>query len=391
MEHIREAVLKCLDVYENDDRLIAGLNRIAQKEGKQSYPIIFHVLTNLAIAPEEAEFCWQQILSHYGSLCDMLARKVSLRTAICDYFCSIHKSLKNPKVVEIHVFEKTVKASRYDSLTGLYNRQSLDEALDREVKRAERHNLELSLLFLDLDDFKIVNDSYGHQVGDEVLKSVAEIIMTEKRTEDFAARYGGEEIVIILPETGKVNALVLGERIRRRVEGKRFKQNGHRFSVTLSGGLVSFPVNATDPKTLLKCADHAMYRAKGSGKNNISFFSEDKRRYLRVDLNKKIKVRELGFGENPTQIATGKNIGMGGVLFENDYPIPIDTTVQVNIPVTRRKNLLIIGRVVRLESFGPSKYDVGIAISFLEMDKAIKNEISQWLQVKRQQTQGMVS
>ena len=197
MEHIREAVLKCLDVYENDDRLIEGLNGIARKEGRQSYPIIFHVLTNLAIAPEEAEYCWQEILTHYGGLCKTLARKVSLRTAICDYFCSIHKSLKNPKVVEIHVFEKTVKASRFDSLTGLYNRHSLDEALDREVKRAERHNLDLSVLFLDLDDFKLVNDSYGHQVGDEVLKSVAEIIMSEKRTEDFAARYGGEEMVII--------------------------------------------------------------------------------------------------------------------------------------------------------------------------------------------------
>lgn len=387
MEQVRDSVLKCLSTHKDEDRLIKALNRIVTKNGQQVYAVIFDVLTDLLIDPPEAEQCWHEIIEHYDRLNDLLGRKVSLRTAICDYFCSIHKSLENPKVVEIHIFERTVKASRYDSLTGLFNRQSFDETLEVEVNRAKRHNLDLSVLFFDLDDFKMINDSFGHQAGDEVLRGVAQIFLSEKRSEDIAARYGGEELVVILPETDKVNALVLGERIRQRVEATVFKFQGQKMQLTISGGLASFPFNATNAAGLLKCADRALYRAKGSGKNNISFFSEDKRRYLRIDLNKKVKVRELGFNEAETQTAKGKNICIGGILFENEFPIPIGTQVQVNIPTDKKQPLFIIGTVVRVESYGRDQYDIGVSISFLEMDKAIKDEISRWLQLRRQPSQ----
>ncbi len=240
MEQTRNLVLKCLDDYEDDDRLIKELNQIIKKEGKKAYPVIFHVLTNLEIEDEDAKKFWAEIITHYKKLVSILGRKVSLRTAFCDYFCSIHRSLKNPKVVEIQLFEKTVKDSRFDSLTGLYNRQAFDETLEREINRAKRHEKELSILFLDLDDFKEVNDSFGHQTGDEVLKQVAKIVLNEKRSEDLAARYGGEEIVVIMPETYKVDSLVLGERIRQRVEEMRIDFKGHTVRLTISGGLASF-------------------------------------------------------------------------------------------------------------------------------------------------------
>ena len=383
MEQTRALVLKCLDDYEDDDRLIKELNQIIEKKGKTACSVIFHVLTNLEIKSGEAREFWTEIITHYKELVSILGRKVSLRTVLCDYFCSIHKSLKNPKVVEIQLFEKTVKASTYDNLTGLYNRQSFDETLEREINRAKRHAKELSILFLDLDDFKEVNDSFGHQAGDEVLKQVAKIVLNEKRSEDLAARYGGEEIVIIMPETGKVDSLVLGERIRQRVEEMRFDFNGHSARLTISGGLASFPENATDAATLLKCADNALYRAKGSGKNGISFFSQDKRRYMRIEIDREVKVRELGFEDTPTQTGKGKNICFGGILFENEYALPIGTKIQLHIPHNHNKPLFIIGTVVRVEAFGSEQYDIGVAISFIEMDKTIKNEISRWLQIQR--------
>lgn len=386
MEAIRDDLLKCLDRFKNEDRLIKELNLIIEKGGREVYPILFHVLTNLVIEPDEAEQCWHDIIEHYRRLNDVLGRKVSLRTAICDYFCSIHKSLKNPKVVEIHIFEKTVKASRYDSLTNLFNRQFFDETIEREINRARRHNLDLSVLFFDLDDFKRINDSFGHLAGDEVLQQVARIILSEKRSEDIAARYGGEEMVVVLPETDKVNALVLGERIRQRVETTEIKYKGHKIRLTISGGLAAFPFNASHADGLLKCADQALYRAKGSGKNNISFFSEDKRRYLRIDLNKNVRIRELGFDQAEGQPAKGKNICIGGILFENSFSIPIGTRVQVYIPTPNDPPLVIIGTVVRVEKFGPRQYDIGVSIAFLEMDKAIKDEISRWLQLNRQAT-----
>jgi diguanylate cyclase (GGDEF)-like protein len=387
MEQIRESVLKCLDDAKGDDKLIHDLNHIIAEDGQKAYPVIFHVLTNLVMEPQEAEVCWQEIIDLYESLNTALGRNVSLRTAICDYFCSIHKSLRNPKVVEIHIFETAVKASKYDSLTGLLNRQSFDEALNSEINRAKRHAKDLSLLFFDLDDFKKVNDTLGHPAGDAALKAVAKVILKEKRVEDIAARYGGEEMVVILPETGKMNALVLGERIRQKIEKMKIKYKGHNIQLTMSGGLAAFPVNATSAAALIKCADNALYRAKGSGKNNISFFSPDKRRYLRIDLDREVKVRQLDFDNTQAQIAKGKNICVGGILFENDYPLPIGTKVQISVPTDKRKPLFIIGDVVRVETYGPRQYDIGIAISFLEMDKAMKKEISRWLQLRRQNDQ----
>jgi len=387
MEQTRNLILKCLDEYEDDDRLIKELNQIIEKEGNKTYSVIFHVLTNLDIEPEEAMESWAEIISHYERLVSILGRKVSLRTALCDYFCSIHRSLKNPKVVEIQVFEKTVKASRFDNLTGLYNRQSFDETLEREINRAKRHEQELSILFFDLDDFKEVNDSFGHQTGDEVLKQVAKIVLDEKRSEDLAARYGGEEIVVIMPETGKVDSLVLGERIRQRVEEMRIDLNGHTVRLTISGGLASFPENATDAKSLLKCADNALYRAKGSGKNGISFYSQDKRRYMRIEIDHDVKVRELGFDDTQTQTGKGKNICFGGILFENKFALPIGTKIQLHIPHNHNKPLFIIGTVVRVETFGSKQYDIGVSISFIEMDKTIKNEISRWLQIQKNNSQ----
>ena len=384
MVPIRDSILACLDTHRDEDQLIVALNRLIAKNGPEVFPVILNVLTNLTLEPADAELCWKEIIEHYGKLNTQLDRKVSLRTAICDYFCSIHKSLENPKVVEIRIFEDTVKASRFDSLTGLFNRQAFDETLEMEINRARRHGLDLTILFFDLDDFKNINDSFGHPAGDEVLKQVAQIMLGQKRSEDVAARYGGEEMIMILPETDKFSALVLGERIRQKVEKATFRFKRKKVRLTISGGLASFPLNALRADELIKCADSALYRAKGSGKNNISFYSEDKRRYLRIDLNKKVKIRELGFNEGESQTARGKNICIGGILFENESPIPIGTKVQVHIPTERKKPLFIIGTVVRVESYAEDQYDIGVSISFLEMDKAIKEEISKWLKLRRE-------
>ena len=155
-----------------------------------------------------------------------LGRNVNLRTAICDYFCSISKDMTNPIVIEIRVLEEALYSLKYDSLTNLYTRRIFDDMFLRETDRANRCGLEMSVLFFDLDDFKKVNDAFGHLAGDETLKHVARIIIGELRTIDIAARYGGEEIVVVLPETGKDAAYVVGERIRERVENTKLDYKG---------------------------------------------------------------------------------------------------------------------------------------------------------------------
>tara|TARA_B100000686_G_scaffold354949_1_gene468419 strand:- start:1591 stop:2460 length:870 start_codon:yes stop_codon:yes gene_type:complete len=281
---VRDAILECLQLYSNDDdSIIRELHRISDKFGAQTYSILLHILTHLSFEAKDAESIWKKIIHHWKKLEETLNRKVSLRTAICDFFCSVDRSLKNPKVIEIQVFEETTHSSKFDSVTGLFNRGFFDDALQRELARAKRHNVPLSILFFDLDDFKKVNDTYGHLGGDATLKSVSKVINEEKRTEDLAARYGGEEMILILPDTEKTQALVLGERIRKRVSETITYFAEKSISITLSGGLACFPVDTEEAAQLLDCADKALYLAKNAGKNNIALYSENKHRYFQID------------------------------------------------------------------------------------------------------------
>lgn len=377
MELIRESVLKCLDNFSfDDDKLISELNCIIEKDGSEVYQVIFSVLTHLDLTTDKAEDYWKQIISHRNSISKALGRNINLRTAICDYFCSISKDMKNPIVIEIRVFEEALDSIKYDSLTGLYTRRTFDDMFLRETERATRYGLELSVLFFDLDDFKKINDTFGHLAGDETLKHVAGIVMGEIRTIDIAVRYGGEEIVVVLPETGKVNALVLGERIRKKVEETKHEYEGQIISVTISGGLATFPIDATDTENLIKNSDIAVYRAKEEGKNNIIVFSENKRHYMRVDFITDIQVRVVGSkDDNDVLEATSKDMSTGGILFENNYPIDMNTKVRLRIPTgIAEEPLLVAGTVVRVEKFSSNQYDIGI--SFLEIDNAVKNELS---------------
>jgi len=377
VELIRESVLKCLDKFSfDDDKLISELNRIVEEGGGEAYQIIFSVLTHLDLTTDKAEDYWKQIISHRNSISKALGRNINLRTAICDYFCSISKDMTNPIVIEIRVLEEVLDSLKYDSLTGLYTRRIFDDMFLRETDRATRYGLEMAVLFFDLDDFKKINDTFGHLAGDETLKHVARIILNEIRTIDIAVRYGGEEIVVVLPETGKVDAFVVGERIRRKVEETKHEYEGQIISVTISGGLATFPIDATDTENLIKNSDIAVYKAKETGKNNIVIFSEHKRRYIRVDFNADIKVQLIGSKSKIGVLnTTSKNLSAMGILFESKFPIDIDTKVQLRIPTgTADEPLVVTGDVVRIEKFNSRQYDVGI--SFLGIDHAARNKLS---------------
>jgi diguanylate cyclase (GGDEF)-like protein/PAS domain S-box-containing protein len=158
----------------------------------------------------------------------------------------------------------------HDPLTGLYNRGELERRLQDEMQRAERYHRPLSLFMLDIDWFKHINDSYGHMAGDEVLRSLAELLMVEVRTQDYVSRYGGEEFVIILPETTPDEAVELANRLCEEVAGCRFCINGYReLTVTVSIGVAGYPAHGECLESLLEAADQAMYKAKDAGRNQV--------------------------------------------------------------------------------------------------------------------------
>lgn len=165
--------------------------------------------------------------------------------------------------------EVKLRADR-DGLTRIYNRHSFEERLVYEIKRRRRYNHDLSLLMVDLDHFKSVNDTYGHKAGDMVLKKVGEILTDTFRGTDLAARYGGEEFVVLLPHTTEKDAWCLAERVREAIQACEFEFEDQRFAVTASIGVASVEAGAlTKDDDLIIKADKALYEAKHNGRNMV--------------------------------------------------------------------------------------------------------------------------
>jgi diguanylate cyclase (GGDEF)-like protein/PAS domain S-box-containing protein len=175
---------------------------------------------------------------------------------------------------KVSLFEETRRLSITDALTGLHNIRYFYEELEHEVDRTERYGTAFSLVLFDIDDFKKLNDTFGHQAGDEVLKAFSDVMRHASRKADTAARYGGEEFILILPETSKKKAHALAVRIKDLLEEKRYI-TGSDMRITVSGGVATFPEDATDAKGLLYAADMAMYRAKITGKNRVVSYSDE--------------------------------------------------------------------------------------------------------------------
>jgi len=167
--------------------------------------------------------------------------------------------------------ENLLSSALRDGLTKLYNKRYFLERIDSELKFAQRHGTELSLLMLDLDFFKKVNDTMGHLAGDTVLASVAAVLARAVRNEDVVARFGGEELAIVLRAINIDNATQTAERLRKLVEATVIPFDGKALRATVSVGVANFPtLQVKKPEELLEAADKALYRAKGAGRNRTS-------------------------------------------------------------------------------------------------------------------------
>ena len=181
------------------------------------------------------------------------------------------------KIKELRDKLKTLSTT--DELTGLHNRKYLLERMEQEISRAKRYATPLSLLLFDLDFFKSVNDIYGYEWGDVLLKSIADKLRQVIRKEDILTRYGDEEYVVVLPNTPEDNAFLFAERFRKEVERMEFIPAGEeeRHPITISGGIATFPCipdAEEDANTIIRYAEHALYNAKKRGKNKIVQFSQ---------------------------------------------------------------------------------------------------------------------
>jgi diguanylate cyclase (GGDEF)-like protein len=156
-----------------------------------------------------------------------------------------------------------------DSLTGLYNRRFLDETLSRELSRAERDKYSVSVVMLDLDHFKVFNDTYGHDVGDLMLKQLGRLLTSQVRAGDIACRYGGEEFVVVMPKASLSVAKQRANDWRMRFESQILIHEGEVLNATLSAGVSVYPMHGTTSDEIIRKADQAMYAAKTAGRNLV--------------------------------------------------------------------------------------------------------------------------
>ena len=175
--------------------------------------------------------------------------------------------------------DKLERVSTTDDLTGLHNRKYLQERLEEEISRSKRYGNKLSCILFDIDFFKVVNDMYGYEWGDILLKNIANKLDAMIRKEDILTRYGDEEFLLVLPNTSEENAFLFGERFRREVEKMEFIPAGEEeaHKVTISGGISTYPCMPDveeDANTVIRYAEHALYNAKHRGKNKIIQFSQ---------------------------------------------------------------------------------------------------------------------
>lgn len=232
--------------------------------------LLYIVLDAHGLAPEK-QFSGLPAAAWFHNLIALLV----VLLPIPDLIGRLHKANQqlNAQLDEIQQLHARLQEQAIrDGLTGLFNRRYLDETLPLEISRAQRNGYPVSVIMMDIDHFKQINDTYGHPAGDEVIKSLGAIFSQGAREGDMACRYGGEEFVIVLPHMAIEVALARAEKWRSEVEAMRVTYGDLNIRFTVSAGVSACPDHATAHHGLIECADRALYQSKKQGRNRVTRF-----------------------------------------------------------------------------------------------------------------------
>ena len=229
-------------------------------------------LLHIDVTEEQAAELWRAVTRHRAELRRLLGRDVGQRVALLDFVVNVRRQLVDPKIVDRPTLEEIEHRAVMDSITGLYNRYYFEQALRREIERCRRSGAVSSLLLLDLDGLKRVNDRHGHWYGDQALQAVGAAALRHVRAADIPCRYGGDEFGFILTDTSPPVALAVAGRICEEVAAhfRRHLIGGRRLRVTVSAGVAPVSAESSSPEQAFIEADRALYDAKGAGGNRVA-------------------------------------------------------------------------------------------------------------------------
>jgi diguanylate cyclase (GGDEF)-like protein len=241
------------------------LDKVKAERGNKFFSDLLYSITHRFFSPEVAEDLWNKILRHKYEMSSIMKRNIRIAVASLDYLSNLTAELHSATVSDEAYIADLVRLSVHDGLTGLFNHSSCFQMIDTELKRVGRYNTDVSLAMIDVDNFKEINDTLGHQTGDNVLTAVGEIIKEEARESDICCRYGGDEFVVIMPMTKSVDAGALAERLRERIAQTMF--DGRMLTVSI--GVASCGETAITAQEFIQRADTALYLVKRNGKNRV--------------------------------------------------------------------------------------------------------------------------
>ena len=363
--NFRQSLLEFLEAGPGQEEALLEQFERKKSQGDPLYSSLLYLLTHLNFTERQAARHWKKVVKHRDTLRAAIGRDPGLRVAILDYFSNVSREFRNPKMIELANYERTERSAVTDGLTGLYNHSFILQALRQEVLRSRRHGLRAALLLLDLDDFKQINDERGHVEGDRVLMRAAAVVREGVREIDVAARYGGEEFAVLLPDTSRLGAFVVAERIRRRIE-ERFARG--RSVVTISGGIAVFPDDAGTPADLIVQADAGLYGAKAAGKNRILLPQGERRRFRRQISPQGVTVATRA-GRAPARV---KNVSEGGLLVSLREAVPLGSAVSLTIERVGNTPVGLRGQVVRVERVpGEIEPAFDVGVRFLDPGDAV--------------------
>jgi diguanylate cyclase (GGDEF)-like protein len=250
------------------------MNRLAElkkNRGLRFFSDLLYSITHQYFPPETAEGLWTEVLQHKCQLSSVLVRNVKIVVATLDYLSNITTNMDSATLVDEANIEEIVGLSLRDGLTGLFNHTYFYQQIDFEVRRYARYRSLVSLMLIDIDDFKVVNDTYGHREGDRILAAMGKTLIRVARDSDICCRYGGEEFAVVLPLTDTQEAGVIANRLRMELK-ERLPGGG---TVTVSIGVAACGKKTKTYRDLVERADTALYQVKRSGKNRVMVVADE--------------------------------------------------------------------------------------------------------------------
>lgn len=312
------------------------------------YRNYFYLLTHLEFEESDAARHWEEFKRYHARFEQDLGYSIDTRITTLSYFINENRQLRNPKIIEMKVFQSTQDKVILDDLTSLYNYRHFRERIKAEMQAAKSREEMLSLVIIDIDDFKHINDDYGHLAGDGILRQIAALVKSEFADRGEAFRYGGEEFAVIVPGAGKQEVYELSNALCARIATHPFVNENSpardELAVTASLGIAVYPHDCDTSDALIGNADKALYTAKGTGKNIVCLYSENQRRAKRPNIEVHGELASLRAERNSIRTL---NVSKGGIRFFCEQALAEDSVAELSLDLpTGNDPVTVLCRIV---------------------------------------------